>query len=246
MADADSSEQDEIVQAEHWHSSSSSSTVLNEINATPTTMTKNTTNLPNKTSPLIDESTTNGFTTAPATSEEDNLDYESDDDDDSRSNHSNNNTSNNSVIFNSGRHHSKYSKQMVKGEEKRSHHNVLERKRRDLLKDSFSKLRDSVPTTQPKDRVSRAEILKQAADFIQSTVQRNALIRAELDELVRKNRELEEEKKAQGADLSTCDAKSYLELNDSGAGGGSGDSGGGGAGLGGGIGSVEVEVKQEY
>lgn len=83
----------------------------------------------------------------------------------------------------------------VKGEEKRSHHNVLERKRRDLLKDSFARLRDSVPTTQPKERVSRAEILRHAADFIASTVQKNVNVRAELDELMRKNRELSEKRK---------------------------------------------------
>jgi hypothetical protein len=160
-------------------------------------------------SPALDESTTNGFNTAPATSEEDNLDYESEDDDDSRSNYStgnnnsnsnNNNNSNISSLTNgssrggrqySGRHSS------LKGEEtKRSHHNVLERKRRDLLKDSFTKLRDSVPTTQPKERVSRAEILKQAADFIQARVRQNANARLELDELIRKNQELEQRQKA--------------------------------------------------
>ena len=60
------------------------------------------------------------------------------------------------------------------------------------MKDSFTKLRDSVPTTQPRERVSRAEILKQAADFIQSRVQQNARIRAELDELIRENQKLED------------------------------------------------------
>lgn len=148
----------------------------------------------------LDESATNGFTTAPATSEEDNLDYEeSDDDDDSRSNYSttntNTNNSNNSTLTGSsgrrGRQYGRHSS--LRGEEtKRSHHNVLERKRRDLLKDSFSKLRDSVLATQPKERVSRAEILKQAADFIQSRVQKNASVRAELDDLIRKNQELEQ------------------------------------------------------
>lgn len=139
-----------------------------------------------------------------ATSEEDNLDYESEDDDDSRSNYSTNNQNSNiSTLTNgsgrasgSGRHYgTKHSG--VRGEEtKRSHHNVLERKRRDLLKDSFTKLRDSVPTTQPKERVSRAEILKQAADYIQSKVEKNARARAELDELIRANQLLEDRQKA--------------------------------------------------
>ncbi len=32
-----------------------------------------------------------------------------------------------------------------KGDDRRSHHNALERKRRDNIKDSFSMLRDSIP-----------------------------------------------------------------------------------------------------
>lgn len=148
----------------------------------------------NRRSPSSD---TNGFATAPGTSEEDNMDSDSDDDDDSRSNYSSSNLQSNSArssgnaagTCNQRQHKNK--KHFQKGEQKRSHHNVLERKRRDLLKDSFSKLRDSVPTFQ-KDRVSRAEILKQAANFLQITVQRNASVRAEVDELIRKNNELEQ------------------------------------------------------
>lgn len=208
MAD-DTSELDEIVQVACWPSSGSTPAAnINTISSTPSTKTTATnqnsssnsgvgitkmacTN--NNNNQSFDDSTANGFTTAPATSDDD---YESDDDDDSRSNYSNNNIGNsNSMISNSSTsRHSKHGdkQNLAKGEERRSHHNVLERKRRDLLKDSFARLRDSVPTTQPRDRVSRAEILKQAADFIQSTVQRNLNVRAELDALIKKNRELEE------------------------------------------------------
>lgn len=38
--------------------------------------------------------------------------------------------------------------------EKRAHHNALERKRRDHIKDSFSSLRDSVPALQNEKVVS--------------------------------------------------------------------------------------------
>lgn len=38
--------------------------------------------------------------------------------------------------------------------EKRAHHNALERKRRDHIKDSFSSLRDSVPALQGEKVVS--------------------------------------------------------------------------------------------
>ena len=34
------------------------------------------------------------------------------------------------------------------GTDKRAHHNALERKRRDHIKDSFSSLRDAIPTMQ--------------------------------------------------------------------------------------------------
>lgn len=113
--------------------------------------------------------------TGAPTSEEDNMDYDSDDDDDSKSNHSSSNPNR---------------KRRQKGEVQRSHHNVLERKRRDLIKDSFTRLKDVVPALK-NERASRAQILKKAADFIQLTHQRNESTRADIEELVRKNSELE-------------------------------------------------------
>lgn len=121
-------------------------------------------------------------TTAP-TSEDDNMDFDSDDDDEdeSKSNHS-------SSLQGGGRRRKKWSH--IKGDIKRSHHNVLERKRRDLIKDSFSKLRECVPTLS-NERAPRAQILKKAADFIQMTNQKNDATRSSIEELVRKNAELE-------------------------------------------------------
>lgn len=126
-----------------------------------------------------------GTATAP-TSEDDNMDFDSDgdDDEDSKSNHSNSNFNQNS----------KTKKGEGKGDVKRSHHNVLERKRRDLIKDSFAKLRDAVPTLS-NERASRAQILKKAADFIQFTQQKNEDSRASIDELIKKNAELAASKK---------------------------------------------------
>lgn len=112
--------------------------------------------------------------TAAPTSEEDNMDFDSDDDDDSKSSHSNSNSR----------------RKRPKGDIKRSHHNVLERKRRDLIKDSFTKLREAVPTLS-NEKASRAQILKRAADFIQHIHQRNENTRRDIDELVKKNEELE-------------------------------------------------------
>ena len=48
-------------------------------------------------------------------------------------------------IYRSGRHGSGGDNQ---GTDKRAHHNALERKRRDHIKDSFSSLRDAIPTMQ--------------------------------------------------------------------------------------------------
>jgi len=102
------------------------------------------------------------------------MDYDNDDDYDTRSNHSNQSSQ----------------RRRPEGDIKRSHHNVLERKRRDLIKDSFSKLRDAVPTL-TNQRASRAQILKKVAEFIQHIYQRNKTTRANIQELERKNLELE-------------------------------------------------------
>ena len=50
-------------------------------------------------------------------------------------------------IFRSGRHGSGGDNPST---DKRAHHNALERKRRDHIKDSFSSLRDAIPTMQVK------------------------------------------------------------------------------------------------
>lgn len=124
-------------------------------------------------------------------SEEDNMDYDSDDDDDdSKSNTSHRNKSNTGNVSSNSSVNGNNSKKRLKGEVKRSHHNVLERKRRDLIKDSFTKLKEAVPTL-TSERASRAQILKKAADFIQLTHQRNENVKNDIKELMKKNAELE-------------------------------------------------------
>uniref|UniRef100_A0A1B6C5Y8 Protein max n=1 Tax=Clastoptera arizonana TaxID=38151 RepID=A0A1B6C5Y8_9HEMI len=77
--------------------------------------------------------------------------------------------------------------------EKRAHHNALERKRRDHIKDSFSSLRDSVPALQGEKVVeaSRAQILKKAADYIQFMRRKNSAHQQDIDDLKRQNLLLE-------------------------------------------------------
>ncbi|XP_076359304.1 protein max-like isoform X2 [Tachypleus tridentatus] len=76
--------------------------------------------------------------------------------------------------------------------EKRAHHNALERKRRDHIKDSFSSLRDAVPELRG-EKSSRAQILKKAADYIQFMRRRNSSHHQDIDDLKRQNKVLEEQ-----------------------------------------------------
>ncbi|XKL67205.1 hypothetical protein PGB90_010625 [Kerria lacca] len=75
--------------------------------------------------------------------------------------------------------------------EKRAHHNALERKRRDHIKDSFTSLRESVPSLQGEKVASRAQILKKAADYIQFMRRKNTAHQQDIDDLKRQNNLLE-------------------------------------------------------
>ncbi|XP_054260615.1 protein max-like isoform X2 [Macrosteles quadrilineatus] len=79
----------------------------------------------------------------------------------------------------------------IESAEKRAHHNALERKRRDHIKDSFSSLRDSVPSLQGEKVASRAQILKKAADYIQFMRRKNSAHQQDIDDLKRQNMLLE-------------------------------------------------------
>ncbi|XP_063601518.1 protein max-like isoform X2 [Penaeus indicus] len=74
--------------------------------------------------------------------------------------------------------------------EKRAHHNALERKRRDHIKDSFCSLRDSVPSLHG-EKASRAQILKKAADYIEFMRQKNSAHQQDIDDLKKQNTLLE-------------------------------------------------------
>ncbi|XP_792474.2 protein max isoform X2 [Strongylocentrotus purpuratus] len=76
--------------------------------------------------------------------------------------------------------------------EKRAHHNALERKRRDHIKDSFSMLRDSVPNLQG-EKASRAQILNKATDYIQFMRRKNNSHQTDIDDLKKQNSTLEQQ-----------------------------------------------------
>ncbi|XP_022817827.1 protein max isoform X1 [Spodoptera litura] len=80
--------------------------------------------------------------------------------------------------------------------EKRAHHNALERKRRDHIKDSFTSLREAVPALQNEKVVcskiaSRAQILKKAAEYIQFMRRKNNSHQQDIEDLKRQNNNLE-------------------------------------------------------
>uniref|UniRef100_A0A8C4QFY6 Protein max n=1 Tax=Eptatretus burgeri TaxID=7764 RepID=A0A8C4QFY6_EPTBU len=76
--------------------------------------------------------------------------------------------------------------------DKRAHHNALERKRRDHIKDSFHGLRDSIPSLQG-EKASRAMILNKATDYIQHMKRRNSSHQQDIDDLKRQNSILEQQ-----------------------------------------------------
>ncbi|EDV28659.1 Protein max [Trichoplax sp. H2] len=74
--------------------------------------------------------------------------------------------------------------------DKRAHHNALERKRRDHIKDCFFGLRDSVPTLQG-EKASRAQILNKATDYIQFMKQKNQNHQSDIEDIRKENYQLE-------------------------------------------------------
>lgn len=105
----------------------------------------------------------------------------------------------NNVDFDSDDDDEGSTRQRSKGDNKRDHHNALERRRRDLIKDSFCKLRDVVPSLQG-EKASRAQILKKAAEYIQTMRNKNKTNQADIDELSRLNKMLEDQM-LQGKDV---------------------------------------------
>eukprot|EP00094_Tigriopus_californicus_P013302 TCALIF_12864-PA protein Name:"Similar to Max Protein max (Mus musculus)" AED:0.22 eAED:0.22 QI:0/-1/0/1/-1/1/1/0/223 len=79
--------------------------------------------------------------------------------------------------------------------DKRAHHNALERKRRDHIKESFCGLRDAIPTMHG-DKSSRAQILKKASEYISFMREKNSVHQQEIDSLKKINTHMEEQIRA--------------------------------------------------
>jgi Max protein len=107
--------------------------------------------------------------------------------------------------------------------DKRAHHNALERKRRDHIKDSFCSLRDSVPSLHGEkvnakvSKASRAQILKKAAEYIQVMRRKNTSHQQDIDDLKKQNKVLEEQiralDKAKNGGFTNFNGTSLLDSN---------------------------------
>uniref|UniRef100_A0A2K5RBK3 Protein max n=1 Tax=Cebus imitator TaxID=2715852 RepID=A0A2K5RBK3_CEBIM len=115
--------------------------------------------------------------------------------------------------------------------DKRAHHNALERKRRDHIKDSFHSLRDSVPSLQGEKarfpycldsvfilspvlflilpQASRAQILDKATEYIQYMRRKNHTHQQDIDDLKRQNALLEQQVRA----LEKARSSAQLQTN---------------------------------
>ncbi|KAG1671437.1 Protein max [Nymphon striatum] len=75
--------------------------------------------------------------------------------------------------------------------DKKAHHNALERRRRDHIKESFTTLRRSLPTIGRSEKASRALILKKAADYIMKMSGKNDGHQIDIHDLREENQKLE-------------------------------------------------------
>ncbi|XP_073843171.1 MYC associated factor X [Musca autumnalis] len=75
-------------------------------------------------------------------------------------------------------------------EEKRAHHNALERKRRDHIKESFTSLREAVPSLKG-EKASRAQILKKTTECIQIMRRKIQANQKDVEEIKKQNAILE-------------------------------------------------------
>lgn len=147
--------------------------------------------------------------------------------------------------------------------DRRAHHNALERKRRDHIKDSFTSLRDSVPSLQGEKvtvSASRAQILKKAAEYIQFMRKKNNNVQSDIDEIAKQNKMLEDQirrmEKAKNGGGGSVGSGGLSSLHLAGSSGGSSSSAaassvGNGVGGGGGGGSPllyteQIEVSTSY
>merc|ERR1711973_47098 len=95
--------------------------------------------------------------------------------------------------------------------DRRAHHSALERKRRDHIKDSFTGLRDAIPTMQG-DKSSRAQILRKASEYISFMRRKQSGNQQDIEDLKRQNSHLEKQIKVLERAKSTGNYSSAAEI----------------------------------
>ncbi|TKS71831.1 Transcriptional regulator [Collichthys lucidus] len=110
----------------------------------------------------------------------------------SRSSSSSSLSSSSSSRYNNHHHHhsSRNSTETEDEEERRRTHNVMERQRRNELKNCFMHLRDNVPELSHNDKASKVVILKKARDCIYSLEDEGHRLQSKRDKLRAKQEEL--------------------------------------------------------
>lgn len=103
---------------------------------------------------------------------------------------------------------------LSEADRKRAHHNALERKRRDHIKDSFHTLRDAIPNIRG-EKTSRAQILKAATDYIKIMRNRNCDFQNDIDSLKKANMDIENQirqlEKARQATLAASAGSHHIK-----------------------------------
>ncbi|XP_064545970.1 protein max [Drosophila montana] len=95
--------------------------------------------------------------------------------------------------------------------EKRAHHNALERRRRDHIKESFTNLREAVPTLKG-EKASRAQILKKTTECIQTLRRKISENQKDIEEIKKQNSILDEQiRRLEG---STSNGTDFLSGDD--------------------------------
>ncbi|XP_022074073.1 myelocytomatosis oncogene homolog [Acanthochromis polyacanthus] len=109
-----------------------------------------------------------------------------------RFHHSSRSSSSSSYSSSSSRYHhsSRNSTETEDEEERRRTHNVMERQRRNELKNCFMRLRDNVPELSHNDKASKVVILKKARDCIYGLEGEGHRLQAKRDKLKAKHEEL--------------------------------------------------------
>ncbi|XP_062272208.1 myelocytomatosis oncogene homolog [Scomber scombrus] len=110
----------------------------------------------------------------------------------SRYHHSSRSSSSSSSSSRYHHHHhsSRNSTETEDEEERRRTHNVMERQRRNELKNCFMRLRDNVPELSHNDKASKVVILKKARDCIYGLEEENHKLQSKRDKLRAKQEEL--------------------------------------------------------